>query len=566
MKKSAIPLFLIFILFCPYCSLFRAKVVPYPTGVIFPVTGDHELSYEGEVISPVRRQDHLIYFSTRNGKVYCADVLKKEIQWKVELSASISSAPILAGTRMYVIDTDSTLYCVDLLGNLLYKITFQNKISSGIGASDERVFIGTEGGLFSCMNAESGQVLWQFQAEDTVRSNPVLWQDRILFGCDDHHIYVLDKNGMLANKIDVGGKTGKTLAVDDGLLYFGTDDRILQCMILSRQKIKWKVRSGGATYMPPVVSGKRIFFLCWNCVLYCLNKKNGAMFWWNSVPSRSFYRAEVIDRKVVVSSLSPELVCFDVQTGESQGRFSAPQEIKSNPLWLSPFLVVNLYDPDSDTGKLLYLKKEVKATISSSKRSPRKQNEEITFSAKDAGFHLPKYEFFLTPFALARFHPGLFFPFPIGEKKTVQVSSEESTWNWFPEGVGIYLVDVEVTDEKEKARASMPFVIQERIVDISLVASLESPQKIGQEIVFTVKTSGAIRPQFEFHLVSLKWVVIPSGLSLLYLEKDEVVQESSNLDSWKWNPDKEGSYLIRIHMQDEQETATTQMAYAVIKE
>jgi outer membrane protein assembly factor BamB len=564
MRKSAILLFVI--LSCQFCSLFKAKVVPYPTGVIFPVMKDKEISYEGEIISPFQKKDHFFYFSTRKGNVYCVDGLKREMLWQVDIPASLSSPLYLAENRIYVHDSESTLYCIDLDGTLLYKITFLSKITSAIGVREGQIYIGTEKGFLYCMNAETGQVLWQFQADDTVRSNPVIWQDTVLFGCDDHQIYFLDKRGMLAGKLNVGGKIGKTLTVDENLLYFGTDDRYLQCVNLKRQKRKWKVRSGGATYIPPVVVGKRIFFLCWNCVLYCLNKKNGTILWWNSVPSRSYYRVEVIDTKVVVSSFSPELVSFDILTGESKGSFDASQEIKSNPVWWAPFLMVTLHDPENDTGTLVFLKKEVKTTLSSSRKSPCKQNEEITFTAIDTGFYLPKYEFFLTTYIRARFYPGILLLFPKEDRKTVQASSESSTWDWFPEEEGYYYIEVNVIDEKEKAQAKIPFLIQERIVEVSLSSSLESPQNVGQEIVFTADSSGSVNPRFEFRLGRLRWVNILSEFFLLILEHEEVVQDTSEVNIWTWTPEEDGLFLIRVFVLDEQETATSKMAFSINEE
>ena len=564
MRKPAILLFIV--LFCQFCSLFKAKVVPYPSGVIFPVLKDQEISYEGEIISPFQKKDHFFYFSTRKGKVYCVDGIKREKLWQVDIPASLSSPPYMEENRIYVNDSESTLYCIDLGGTLLYKITFVGKITSGIGVSKGQLYIGTEKGLLNCMNAETGQVLWQFQADDSIRSNPVIWQDTVLFGCDDHQVYLLDQRGRLSGKLNVEGRTGKTLTVDENLLYFGTDDRYLQCVNLKRQKREWKIRSGGATYVPPVVAGKRIFFLCWNCVLYCLNKKNGTILWWNSIPSRSFYRVEVIDTKVVVSSFSPELVSFEIQTGKSQGSFGASKEIKSNPVWFDPFLIVNLHDPENDTGTLLFLKKEVKTTLSSSRKSPRKQNEEITFTAKDTGFYLPKYEFFLTSYVRAWFHPGILLLFPKEDRKTVQASSDSPTWDWFPEEEGNYYIEVTVIDEKENTQAKIPFVIQERIVEVSVSASLESPQKVGQEIVFTADSSGSIDPQFEFRLGRLRWVNIHSEFFFLFVESEEVVQDTSEVNFWTWAPGNEGLYWIRAIVQDEQESATSQMAFTIKKE
>jgi hypothetical protein len=441
-----------------------------------------------------------------------------------------------------------------------------SKITSGISESEGQVYVCTEKGFLFCLNAESGQVLWQFQADGEVRSNLVVWEDKVLFGCDDHQIYFVDKKGRLAGKCHAGGKTGKTLTVAENLLFFGTADRYLHCVNLNRQKRKWKIRAGGAAFVPPVVAGKRIFFLCWNCVLFCLNKNNGTILWWSSVPSRSSYRVEVIGEKVVVSSFSPKLVCFETRTGENKGSYVASQEIKSNPAWLAPFLLINLHDPEKDTGKLVFLKKNVRIFLSSSVKPPNKPNEEITIRARDLGFHLPKYEFFLTRYTMARFHPGIVLLFQQEDREVVQESSELSTWDWFPEEEGLYSVDVVVVDEKERAQAKLPFLIRKKDIHLSLSSSLESPQKVGQEIVFSADFSGFETPRMEFHLSRLKWVNMIVKLPVFSLEKGEVVRESSEETSWTWTPEEVGIYVIRVFAQDVQESATAYKAFVIMKE
>jgi outer membrane protein assembly factor BamB len=564
MRKIA--LLLCIILFFSFCSIFKTKVVPYPKGVIFPVEKDDELSYEGEIISLIQKEDHLLYFSTRKGKIYCIDGQKREISWEVDIPASLVSPPYLSESRLYVNDENNTLYCVDRAGKLLWDRTLESQITSTVAESGGQVYVGTEDGLLFGLDVETGQEIWQFRADDAVRSNLVIWQNHLLFGCDDQQIYSVDRKGRLVGRYDAGGKTGKTLAVADNLLYFGTDDRYLHCMNLDRQKRKWKIRSGGATFVPPVAAGKRIFFLCWNCAIYCLDKTSGTILWWNSIPSRSYYRVEVIEEKVVVSSFSPELVCFDLQTGENEGSFDAPREIKSNPVWLDPFLVINLHDPEKNSGELLFLKKMVKVTLSSSKKSPASPNEEITFRARDSGFHIPKYEFSLARYIMARICPGILFPFPQGEREVVRQSSESNTWDWFPEEEGCYNVGVVVIDEKEKAQAEVPFFIQKEVVFLSLSTSPDSPQSIGQNIVFTANFSGFETPRLEFRLSRLERVNMVAGFPVLCLGDEKIVQEASEEITWKWTPAEQGIYMIKVLAQDGQESATASVTFAIKNE
>jgi len=163
------------------------------------------------------------------------------------------------------------------------------------------------------------------------------------------------------------------------------------------------------------------------------------------IPSRSFYRLEVSGEQVVVSSLSSVLMSFDVETGDKSGEFDAEQELRSNPVWFDPFLLISLYENQTDRGRLLFLKKIVSVSLRSSKQSPQKVGEEVSFTAYIRGFFIPQYEFYLKE----------------GEEKViVQEGSENNTWAWFPEKAGDYIVGVRVFDGKENAFAEIPFTVQ----------------------------------------------------------------------------------------------------------
>jgi len=146
---------------------------------------------------------------------------------------------------------------------------------------------------------------------------------------------------------------------------------------------------------PAVIHGNRIFFLSLNNVLYCLSKRSGSILWWRIIPSRSYYHLGISGEKIMVSSLSSLIVCFNLKTGEEVGKYDAGQEVRSNPLWVDPYLVFNLYDEQSDKGRLVLLEKEMKVSLKSSKGSPQSVGKEIVFTVSAVGFYEPEYEFYL---------------------------------------------------------------------------------------------------------------------------------------------------------------------------
>jgi hypothetical protein len=147
----------------------------------------------------------------------------------------------------------------------------------------------------------------------------------------------------------------------------------------------------------------------------------------------------------VASSFSSLLVCFDIETGEEVGDYDEGQEIKSNPLWVAPYLMFNLHDSLKDEGKLVFLKKILNVSLRSSEESPQKVGAEIAFTVSAVGFYRQDYEFYLKEGE---------------EERIVQEKSERNSWTWLPEREGDYVVGVNVVDEKERMKAEVPFVIK----------------------------------------------------------------------------------------------------------
>ncbi len=447
--KKLIFLFLVSLLL-GFCSLFKPRILPYPSGVIFPVEKDGETTYQGKIISRLQERNKNVYFSTLKGFVYKFDSLERKILWKYQTNHPLANAPLLGKEKIYVFDRENTLYCLDQEGQLLWKRKTEENITSELKENREKLYWGTEEGGLVAFNHEYGKKTWRFQAGGAIRSGPVFFDSWIIFGCDDGYLYFLSRGGKLIDKFLIGGKIEASLLVDGKRLYFGSHDQYFYCLDLKKRKTKWRVKTGGKIFSQPVIKEKRVFFTSWDSALYSLNKNNGTILWWQALPSRSLYDLEIIEGKIVVSSLSSTLVCFDMKTGLKRGTYEAGQEVRSNPLWLEPYLLISLYDYKQDEGRLLFLKKAVEVALTPSKESPQNIGEEIIFSAKATGFFQPQYEFYLKT----------------GEGgKVIQVTSEQGSWTWFPEAAGEYTIGVKVIDAKEKVETEISFTIEKEEIE-----------------------------------------------------------------------------------------------------
>jgi outer membrane protein assembly factor BamB len=426
------------------CSLFRTKIAPYPGGIAFPLVEASRVSYEGKIVRDILKGDEDLYLSTDKGLLYCLDGAAQKIKWTYAAAAPFGCPPSVSPDSVYAWDEESNIYCLDNTGAVRWKKTLKEKISSGISRDQDKLYVGTEEGTFWAIRQSTGESLWQLKTGQAFQARAVFWGSQVIAACSDGKLYFINRKADLGQIVEIGSPIRISPLVDGDRLYLGTEDSAFQCFDLRSKKRKWKIKLGGQLVLPPRADEKRIYFVAANSVLYCLDKKGGNILWWWIAPSRSAYDLEFSADKILITSLSSILFCLDRKTGKEIGRYDAKTEIKSNPLWDNPYVVINLHDYIENKGAAVYLRKEVKVQLTSSLSSPQPAGTEISFTAAATGFYLPKYEFYLRS----------------GEEKTVvQKESEKNSWTWFPDKEGNYTAGVKVSDEKQAMEAEVSFEI-----------------------------------------------------------------------------------------------------------
>ncbi len=432
------------------CSLFRSRLVSYPTGVVFPLVKAHSLSWAGEMSGPLLFRSDRIYFATLDGRLNCVSAQTREMIWTYEMTEKQPAYICLGQQNIYIWNSTGSVHCLVPSGNLKWEISVSESLSQGACESPALFLLSTTCGLVLALDNGNGKEVWRFQADQEIKSELLFAAGNVIFGCEDENVYFLNARGTLKGRFAAEGAVRGGLWCDGKQVFFGSLDHYFYCVELISLDRKWRARSGGPLDCFPIADSQRIYFVGSNNVMYCLARKSGTVLWWNHVPARSRFRPVIIDDKIAASSLSSNLICFDVKTGEKYGGFEAAQELQSNPIWYAPYLVVAHIDRDNDESRLVFLAKEVKVTVTFSKPGPQLPNEEIVVKADTSGFFKPEFEFFLTPMLWLRFGLGGQLPVVLVEaRKLVQEKSDKNSWTWFPEEAGFYVLEIKAVDEKE---------------------------------------------------------------------------------------------------------------------
>jgi outer membrane protein assembly factor BamB len=424
------------------CSLFRSRPAPYPEGIVFPLAETARVEFEGRAVKSLVRSGDKLFLSTDKGAVHCLDDHGRKILWTYASPAAMGCPPAVGPAVLAVWDAANTVHGVSPEGAPAWKTQLQGTASSDIAFSEDRLFVGTREGVLYCLSQSTGEVLWRFETGGAIEAACAVWRESAVLASTDGWIYVLGPDGKPRYKWQAGAAIRVTPLVEGDSLYFGADDAGFNCLDLRSRRLIWRLGAGAKTLSTPRADGQRVYFTASNTVLYALKKSGGDIVWWKILPSRSPYSPEIAGDTVLAASASMVLVGLERRTGLEKGRHDAGLEIRSNPCWSAPDILVALYDPASDKGCLSRLQKLLKVELSASLPQPAAVGAEVVFTASAVGFHLPKYEFYVRKDT---------------EITVTQEASTKSAWTWFPESEGKVTIGVRVSDAKDKQETELEF-------------------------------------------------------------------------------------------------------------
>jgi outer membrane protein assembly factor BamB len=152
---------------------------------------------------------------------------------------------------------------------------------------NNRVFLGGGFGSyeFYCLNAESGELLWQYQTNDDGPTAAVVAEDYVVFNTESCELEVLTVAGKPVWKQWLGDPLMSMPAVGQGRVFMaypdtrGDNEHYLACFDIANGRRLWRSRIIGEIITAPVLAGEDIYFATVDGTLYCFSQCNGEMRW-----------------------------------------------------------------------------------------------------------------------------------------------------------------------------------------------------------------------------------------------------------------------------------------------
>ncbi|MDO9634829.1 MAG: PQQ-binding-like beta-propeller repeat protein [Paludibacter sp.] len=206
----------------------------------------------------------------------------------------------------------------------LWIVKIQAAIYSSPVVSGDKVYVGDDLGVLSCLSLKDGQLLWQFESKSRILGTPAVGNNVVVFGSTDQYIYgVHAETGKLIWKLKTDAAVMGAVTIDKNRAYIGSSDQVFRCIDIRNGKLIWQYQGvTGYVETRPLLYNNKIIFGAWDSYLYALNKRNGKLAWkWNNGNNRMHFSPAAVwpvgaYGKVFFSAPDRVLTALNAKNGE----------------------------------------------------------------------------------------------------------------------------------------------------------------------------------------------------------------------------------------------------------
>jgi outer membrane protein assembly factor BamB len=308
----------------------------------------------------------IVYVGTIGGYLYAIELDTGKPRWKywtgstaganaaAELPPAIKSSPAVVGGKVYFGDEIGMFHCVNARsGELIWRFDTGSgaEIVSSANVLGNRVLFGSWDENLYCLSTEDGKELWKFKTGGPVNCTPAVVEGKtFLSGCDAQLRVVDIENGTEVGSCEMESQTGASPAIVHDRLFVGH----MGCQVLGinwkTPEIEWRYEnrdrhfefysSAAATSQVVVVGGR-------DKMVHALDPASGEARWTFPTKGRVDSSPVIVGSRVFVGSHDGSVYGLELATGKEVWKFTAGGKLTASPAVAHGRMVIS-----NDEGKI----------------------------------------------------------------------------------------------------------------------------------------------------------------------------------------------------------------------
>ena len=223
----------------------------------------------------------------------CLDAKTGELIWSFQTTSHVESTPFISQGKLYFTAGADGVYCIDALegqeiwhyGDVhadMSPVVHKDKVYFGTGYGDYRIY---------AVDVQTGAEVWSKQMPYPVWGSPSTDENLVFFGLGRGNfsesapipagkVVALDpETGDIVWEHEAEDAVMTAIAVQDGSVTFGSRDGYVYSLQSTDGKLNWKTHLGGPVVSSPAVTMDTVYAATKNGYIYALSIDDGEVQW-----------------------------------------------------------------------------------------------------------------------------------------------------------------------------------------------------------------------------------------------------------------------------------------------
>jgi len=255
----------------------------------------------------------MVFIGSTDGKLYALNVANGDSLWAVDTGDDIEAPPLLFDSTLYIGNLSGDFFAFDAASaDTLWTFAADGEIygSANIVAAPDGghwVLVGSYDFKTYCLDAHTGERIWEYEADNYINGAPATDGKVILFGGCDERLHILSvADGKKLAEVVAGSYIAGSAALVDGKAYLGHYGEELMCIEIESHKVLWRYNDDGATgsfFSTPAVDNKHVVIGSRDKRVHCVDRKTGKKKWTFKTRDDVDSSPIICDNKVIVGSI-----------------------------------------------------------------------------------------------------------------------------------------------------------------------------------------------------------------------------------------------------------------------
>ncbi len=314
-----------------------------------------------------------------------------KLKWEYSTSAGTAFTSVTAKDSVIFIGTlRGKVHAIDLItGKRRGEIDLKEPIYSSIQITRKEIIAALAHGKSSSTDIVwydviDGSIVREKKFCGSIENEILLYNDNLIFTCDDGALFKIDKYGTVIWKINTGTNVFSVLSCNGEQIIVGGIDGSLSSFDFVFGKLNWKINTGAAIYSGAIIENgfvytnnhhgnvlkinindgsiiwkynadsklrallsydsENLYFGDLNGTIYSIDKLNGKIIWKISSGGIINNSILVFKNKLVVPLLNKLVLILDKNNGKVLQKIEFPGRVKLSPIYLNKQLIFGCDD------------------------------------------------------------------------------------------------------------------------------------------------------------------------------------------------------------------------------